>query len=75
MELEGRLEGLQAYQIHGTPYYRAFFSHADEPDEIRQCQLPFEALDEGLKPGDPIRITYLLKTVMEIRRRRDTASS
>lgn len=68
MEIEGRLEGLQAYEIHGTRYYRVFFSHAGDPDEIRQCQLPFDALDQGLAPGDSIRITYLLKTVMEIRR-------
>lgn len=72
MEVDGRLEGLQAITIHGTRYYRVFFSHLDDPDEIRQCQLPFDALDENLKPGDPIRITYLLKTIMEIRRRSDT---
>jgi hypothetical protein len=68
MEVDGRLEGLQAYQIHDTRYFRVYYTHKDEPDEIRQCQLPFDALDADLKPGDPIRITYLLKTVMEIRR-------
>jgi hypothetical protein len=68
MEVDGRLEGLQAYAIHGTRYYRAFFSHLDDPDEIRQCQLPFDAIDAELKPGDPIRITYLRETVREIRR-------
>ncbi|MEA2531326.1 MAG: hypothetical protein QOG89_2970, partial [Thermomicrobiales bacterium] len=36
------------------------------PDQILQCQLPFDALDPNLKPGDPITITYLLKTVMRI---------
>jgi hypothetical protein len=68
MEVDGRLEGIQAYLIHDTRYFRAYFTHLDEPDKIRQCQLPFDAFDEGLKPGDPIRITYLLRTVMEIRR-------
>ena len=67
MEIDGRLEGLQPYEIHGTWYYRAFFSHLDAPEEIQSCQLPFDAIDEYLRPGDPIRITYLLKTVMEIR--------
>lgn len=67
MEVDGRLEGLQAYSIHGTRYFRVFYSHRDEPDEIRQCLLPFDAFDADLTPGDPIRITYLLKTVMEIR--------
>lgn len=68
MEVDGRLEGLQPYTVHGAPYVRAFFSHADDPDTIRQCQLPQEAIDGDLRPGNPIRITYLLKTVMEIRK-------
>jgi hypothetical protein len=69
MDVDGRLEGVQPYAIHGTRYYRIYFSHLDDPEEIRQCQLPFDAFDESLQPGDAIRITYLLKTIMEIRRR------
>ena len=67
MEIEGRLEGLQAYTIHGGPYFRVYFSHVSDPETIHQAQLPAEAFDDDLRPGDPIRITYLLKTVMEIR--------
>jgi len=70
MEVDGRLEGIQAYEIHGTRYYRVFYTHLDDTDEIRQCQLPFDAIDAELKPSDPIRITYLLKTVMAIHRKR-----
>jgi len=66
MDIEGTLEGLQPYTIHDTLYYRVFFSHLDQPDAIVQAQLPFDALDTTLKPGDPIVITYLLKTVMHI---------
>ena len=66
MEIAGTLEGLQPYTIHDTRYYRVFYSHADAPDQILQAQLPFDALDATLKPGDPITITYLLKTVMRI---------
>lgn len=69
MEIDGRLEGLQPYSIHGTRYFRVFYAHVDDPDTIQQCQLPFDAFDGELKPGDLIRITYLLRTVMEIRRR------
>jgi hypothetical protein len=67
MEIEGRLEGLQAYTIHGGPYFRVFFSHADDSETIHQAQLPAEAFDGELRPGDPIWIIYLLKTVMAIR--------
>ena len=69
METDGTLEGLQPYTIHGLPWYRAFFTHADDPETVHQAQLPDDAFDRTLRPGDPIRITYLLKTVMEIRRR------
>lgn len=68
MDVSGRLEGLQRYAIHGSPYVRVFFAHTDAPDEIRQCQLPMDAFDDGLRPGDAITITYLLKTVMAIKR-------
>lgn len=73
MEIAGTLEGRQNYTIHGGPYVRLYFSHRDDPETIRQCQLPAEAVDPDLKPGDPILITYLLKTVMTIRR--DTSRS
>jgi hypothetical protein len=66
MEIEGTLEGLQLYTIHGGRYVRVFYSHAEDPETILQCQLPDEAIDPALKPGDPIVITYLLKTVMSI---------
>ncbi len=66
MEIEGTLEGLQPYTIHGGRYVRVFYSHADDSETILQCQLPDEAIDSALKPGDPIVVTYLLKTVMSI---------
>ncbi len=66
MDVAGTLEGLQPYEIHGTRYYRVFYSHADNPDQILQCRLPGDALYAGANPGDPVIITYLLKTVMAI---------
>jgi hypothetical protein len=71
MEIAGTLEGLQPYTIHGGRYLRVFYSHADDPETILQCQLPEEAVDASIKPGDPISINYLLKTVMGISRRQD----
>jgi hypothetical protein len=73
MEIAGMLEGLQPYTIHGGRYLRVFYSHADDPENILQCQLPEEAVDASIKPGDPITINYLLKTVMGISRRQDSS--
>lgn len=66
MEVLGKLEGLQAYEIHGTRYYRVFYSHEDDPDQILECRVPFDALYAGAKPGQAITLTYLLRTVMAI---------
>ncbi|MGI8406699.1 MAG: hypothetical protein ACR2OE_18380 [Thermomicrobiales bacterium] len=68
MEVRGTLEGLQRYTIHGGPYGRLFFSLRDDPDTVQQCQLPEEAFDLDLQVGDPLVITMLMRTVMEIRR-------
>ncbi len=68
MEIEGRLEGMQQYLLHGQPYWRIFFTHTDDPDTIHQCQLAEHEVDPGLQIGDHIRITYLMRTVLEIRR-------
>lgn len=68
MNVEGKLEGIRRYTIHGGPYAWLFFSHFDDPETIIEAQLPEEAYDAELAVGDRIVITYLLKTVMEIRK-------
>ncbi len=68
MDVQGRIEGMQAYLLHGQPYTRVYYSHADDPDTILRCQLAESEFDGDLQVGDAIRITYLLKTVLEIRR-------
>ncbi len=67
MDILGTLEGRQDYTIHGELYAQLYFSLPENPEDIQQCRLPSDAFDADLKPGDPIRITLLLKTVMEIR--------
>lgn len=68
MEIQGRLEGKQIFMLHGVPYSRVFYTHRDDPETVLQCQLAESEFDGDLKVGDPILITYLLRTVLEIRR-------
>ena len=68
MNVEGRLEGIRRYTIHGGPYAWLFFSHLDDPETIIEAQLPEEAYDAELAVGDRVVVTYLLKTVMEVRK-------
>jgi len=69
MEQSGTLEGVQRYTIHGSPYVRVFFTLEGDAETVVQAQLPIEAFDESLRPGDPISVTMLMRTVMAVARR------
>jgi hypothetical protein len=73
MDIQGKLEGKQQYILHGQPYWRLFYTHRDDPDTVLQCQLAENEVDPDLDVGDMIQITYLLRTVLEIRRDPDGA--
>jgi len=68
MEIEAVIEGLQRIAIHGSPYVRVFYSLDEDREKILPAQLPDEAIDAGIKVGDRVRLTMLLRTVMEVRR-------
>lgn len=67
MDVIAKLEGRQDYTIHGERYARLYFTLPEDPENVQQCQLPGDAFDADLKPGDTVRITMVLKTVMEMR--------
>ncbi|HEX3303946.1 MAG TPA: hypothetical protein VHR64_13755 [Thermomicrobiales bacterium] len=68
MEIEATVEGMQRIAIHGSPYVRVFYSLDDDRETIHQAQLPDEAVDANIRVGDRVRLTMLLRTVMEVRR-------
>ncbi len=69
MDQPGTLEGVQRYTIHGSPYVRVFFTLEGDAETVVQAQLPIEAFEESLRPGDPISVTMLMRTVMAVGRR------
>ncbi len=69
MDQPGTLEGVQRYAIHGSPYVRVFFVFEGDAETVHQAQLPSEAFDESLRPGDAITVTMVMRTVMAVRRR------
>jgi len=69
MDQPGTLEGVQRYTIHGSPYARVFFTLEGDAETVQQAQLPIEAFDESLRPGDAIVVTMLMRTVMAVGRR------
>ena len=68
MEIEATIEGMQRIAIHGSPYVRVFYSLDDDRETVLQAQLPDEAVDAAIRVGDRVRLTVLLRTVMEVRR-------
>jgi len=68
VEIEATIEGMQRIAIHGSPYVRVFYSLDADRDTVLQAHLPAEAVDAGIDVGDRIRLTMLLRTVMEVRR-------
>ncbi len=68
MEVHGKLEGKQVFLLHGVPYHRVFYTHRDDPETVLQCQLAENEFDGDLEVGDAVVISYLLRTVLEIRR-------
>lgn len=71
MDSFGTLEGRQDYTIHGQLYARLFFHVDGDAENIIQAQLPSDAFDTDLQVGDRIRITMLMRTVMEVRKQPD----
>ena len=68
MEIEATIEGLQRILIHNSAYVRVYYSLDDDRETILAAQVPDEAVDGGIEPGDRVRLTMLLRTVMEVRR-------
>jgi hypothetical protein len=67
VEVEATVEGMQRIAIHGSPYVRVYYSLDDDREQILATQLPDEAVDAGITVGDRVRLTMLLRTVMEVR--------
>ena len=68
MEVEAFVEGMQRIAIHGSPYVRLYYTLSDDRETILQAQLPDEAVDSGVRVGDRVHLTMVLRTVMEARR-------
>jgi hypothetical protein len=69
VDVEATIEGLQRIAIHGSPYVRVFYSQDGDRETILQAQLPDESVDPDLAVGDQVRLTMVLRTVMEVRRK------
>ena len=63
------LRKIEPISIHGQVSWEVYFSDPEGPDgSVEMARVGPEAVDEGLEPGDRIRLEYLLGTVISVTR-------
>lgn len=63
---DATLRQLQRVDIHGTHFYDLIYSHADAPEQLRQTRVSAESIYANARPGDAIRISYLMGVVTTV---------
>ena len=63
------LRKVQPISIHGQISWDLSFSDPDYPDgQVRVARVGPEAVDHGLKPGDRVRLQFLMGSVTSVTR-------
>ena len=66
-EREGVLRALRSYALHGETYYEVQYTLADQPDgPVHGARLPHDALDVTLRPGDRVRLHFVLNMLVKV---------
>lgn len=66
---EAILQRMQPISIHGQISWDLYFNDSGDPDgAVEMARVGPEAVTPGLKPGDRIRLTYLVGAVTSVTR-------
>lgn len=68
VDVPARVEGLRPFLLHGEAWVQLFYSHLDDPEQIRSERFSRASLPGDLRVGDAIVVFYLLGAVASIRR-------
>ncbi len=72
----GRLEGLRTYSLHGELYYEVHYVLAGEPSSpVRAARLPHDALYRDPRPGDEVRLHFLMNMLVKVEAAEGTAAA
>ena len=64
---EGVLLGLQPYSLHGETYYEVRYAFADERGRpVHGARLPHDALFPDPKPGDRVRLHFVMNMLVRV---------
>jgi hypothetical protein len=65
----GLLRKIQPISIHGQISWDVYYTDADDPEgKVATARVGPESMDRSLKPGDKIRLHFVLNTVTDITR-------
>lgn len=62
------LNEVQRVDIHGTIFYDLIYTHAGETPP-RRARVGQESIYAGPRPGDAVRISYLMNVAIAVERR------
>lgn len=62
------IDAVQAVSIHGTILYDLVYTHAGE-QQPRQARLGAESVYPEPRPGDAVRVSYLMNVATAVERR------
>ena len=66
---DGLLRKIQPISIHGQVSYDVYYTEADDPEgQVATARVGPESMDRNLKPGDRIRLHFVLNAVTAITR-------
>ena len=66
---DATLQTVRLIDIHGTLFYDIEYSHDDEPGLPRAARVGLESAYAEPRPGDRIRVSYLMNVVTALARR------
>jgi hypothetical protein len=67
-EFDATIEGLRPYLVHNERFAVMYYSRDGDPETIHQAQLSEDALPDGLRVGDRVRIYAMLGVVAQVSR-------
>ena len=66
---DATLRAVRLIDIHGTRFYDIEYTHDDLPSQARAARVGLESAYDNPRPGDQIRISYLMNVVTALARR------
>ena len=66
---EATLRTVRLIDIHGTRFYDLEYTHDDLPGQVRAARVGLESTYDDPRPGDLIRVSYLMNVVTAVIRR------